>query len=116
MTLHSAEGKSETNRPHLKVQKSSPCIMSYPKKHSSPIVTNKFVNTPPQMFSSSKRNINWKSPTEKSSLILVSIVLLFIITHSYRIALKMYEVLMPQKNTMENFRRCMSVGRLVQQF
>ena len=50
-------------------------------------------------------------PTEKSTLILVSIVLLFIITHSYRLALKMYEVLMPQGNTFESFKKCQSIGR-----
>ena len=50
-------------------------------------------------------------PAEKSSLILVAIVLLFILTHSYRLALKVYEVLMPQGNTFENFKRCFSIGR-----
>ena len=50
-------------------------------------------------------------PAEKSSLILVTIVLLFIVTHSYRLALKLYEVLNPDKNTYENFQKCYSVGR-----
>ena len=50
-------------------------------------------------------------PTEKSTLILVAIVLLFILTHSFRLALKMYEVLMPHGNTLESFERCLSVGR-----
>ena len=48
---------------------------------------------------------------EKSSLILVTIVLLFIVTHSYRLALKLYEVLNPDKNTYENFQKCYSIGR-----
>ena len=50
-------------------------------------------------------------PAEKSSLILVTIVLLFIVTHSYRLALKLYEVLNPDKNTYENFQKCYSIGR-----
>ena len=87
--------------------------MSYPEIRSSPIMKDKCVNTPQRKFSHAKRFIDWQTPTEKSSLILVSIVVLFITTHSYRIALKMYEVLMPQRNTKENFLRCISVGRLV---
>ena len=50
-------------------------------------------------------------PAEKSSMILVTIVLLFIVTHSYRLALKLYEVLNPDKNTYENFQKCYAIGR-----
>ena len=50
-------------------------------------------------------------PTEKSTIILVAIVVLFIITHSFRLSLKMYEVLIPHGNTLESFERCLSVGR-----
>ena len=59
----------------------------------------------------SPTNTDRHIPAEKSSLILVAIVLLFILTHSYRLALKVYEVLMPQGNTFENFKRCFSLGR-----
>ena len=56
-------------------------------------------------------NADLHIPAEKSSLILVAIVVLFILTHSYRLALKVYEVLMPQGNTFQNFKRCFSLGR-----
>ena len=59
----------------------------------------------------SPNNADRHIPAEKSSLILVAIVVLFILTHSYRLALKVYEVLMPQGNTFENFKRCFSLGR-----
>ena len=54
---------------------------------------------------------DWHVPSEKSSMILVAIVLLFVVTHSYRLALKVYEVVIPQGNTFENFKRCFAVGR-----
>ena len=63
-----------------------------------------------------KRNIipindDRQIPAEKSSMILVTIVLLFIVTHSYRLALKLYEVSNPDKNTYENFQKCYAIGR-----
>ena len=112
-TVLSEEGENDKNRSQLKVQNGTSCNMSYPERQSIPIMKNKCVSTPPQKCLHAKRNINWQTHAEKSSLILVSIVLLFITTHSYRIALKMYDVLMPQRNTMENCQRCISVGRLV---
>ena len=52
-----------------------------------------------------------QTPAEKSSLILIAIVLLFTLTHCYRLALKAYEVFMPHGNTYKNFKRCLSFGR-----
>ena len=56
-------------------------------------------------------SIRQRITTEKTTIILVAIVVLFVITHSYRLALKIYEVVMPQSNTMESFQRCYSIGR-----
>ena len=48
---------------------------------------------------------------EKSCAILVPIVSLFIITHSFRLAFKVYEALMPNTSTSDNYDRCFMIGR-----
>ena len=48
---------------------------------------------------------------EKSTVILVVIVVLFCITHSFRLALKIYMISFPQLNTKENFTNCSIQGR-----
>jgi hypothetical protein len=52
-----------------------------------------------------------KITTEKTTLILIAIVVLFLLTHSYRLAIRFYEVVMPQSNTSDNFEYCYSLGR-----
>ena len=47
----------------------------------------------------------------KSTVILVVIVVLFCITHSNRLALKIYMISFPQLNTKENFTNCSLQGR-----
>ena len=47
----------------------------------------------------------------KSTVILVVIVVLFFITHSNRLALKIYMISFPQLNTRENFTNCSRQGR-----
>ena len=47
----------------------------------------------------------------KSTVILVVIVVLFFITHSNRLALKIYMISFPQLNTRENFTSCSRQGR-----
>ena len=49
----------------------------------------------------------------KSTVILVVIVVLFCITHSNRLALKIYMISFPQLNTKENFTNCSLQGRQV---
>ena len=49
--------------------------------------------------------------TEKTTFILVVIVVLFAITHSNRLALKMYMTVMPEYNSLENFTKCLLLGR-----
>ena len=51
---------------------------------------------------SSKLNVR----LDRSAMILASIVILFILTHSYRMALKTYEILSPNAHTIEKFNIC----------
>ena len=53
-----------------------------------------------------------KVRTEKSAAILGLIVILFIFTHCYRMALKVYEVALPSQNTIEHFKTCFILKRL----
>ena len=48
---------------------------------------------------------------DRSAAVLVSIVILFLITHCYRLALKIYEVALPNTHTMEEFETCFSLKR-----
>ena len=49
--------------------------------------------------------------TERTTFILVTIVILFAITHSNRVALKTYMSLKPEYSSLENFTRCLMLGR-----
>ena len=49
--------------------------------------------------------------TEKTTIILISIVVHFLFTHSYRLTIKFYEALMPQSSTEASFEQCFSLGR-----
>ena len=55
--------------------------------------------------------VKLKMRVDKSAKVLVSIVILFIVTHSYRLALKIYEVSAPNTNTMESFTICFALKR-----
>ena len=55
-----------------------------------------------EKFPSSKLKIR----LDRSAMLLASIVVLFILTHSYRIALKTYEITAPNANTNEKFNTC----------
>ena len=52
-----------------------------------------------------------KVRTDRSAVVLVSIVILFLITHCYRLALKVYEVASPNAQTMETFKICFNLKR-----
>ena len=54
-----------------------------------------------------------KVRTEKSAAILGLIVILFIFTHCYRMALKVYEVALPNQNTIEHFKTCFILKRYI---
>ena len=63
-------------------------------------------------FNSSNRGFTKKRiSTEKTTLILISIVVHFLFTHSYRLTIKFYEALMPQSSTKASFEQCFSLGR-----
>jgi hypothetical protein len=48
---------------------------------------------------------------EKSTVILASIIVIFIACHSYRLSLKIFEFSHPQSNTMEHFEKCFRLKR-----
>lgn len=58
-----------------------------------------------------RQSTKLKIRTEKSALMLGLIVILFIFTHSYRMALKVYEVALPNINTIERFELCFALKR-----
>ena len=59
-----------------------------------------------------KRNSNkYEMRTHKSATVLISVVILFLLTHFYRIALKIFEVSTPNTNTMETFMMCFAKSR-----
>jgi hypothetical protein len=60
---------------------------------------------------SMKQPTKLKVRTERSAMMLGLIVLLFIFTHSYRIALKVYDVTSPNAHTMEKFKICYALRR-----
>ena len=58
-----------------------------------------------------KKSKKFKVRTDKSAVVLVSIVIMFLITHCYRLALKVYEVASPNAQTMETFKICFNLKR-----
>lgn len=49
---------------------------------------------------------HFRKKREKSTVILVAIVFLFILCHSYRLALKIYEFAKPNAHIMDSFKYC----------
>ena len=43
--------------------------------------------------------------------VLLAIVFLFILTHSFRLAFRTYEILLPRGNTADHFEQCYRLGR-----
>ena len=56
-------------------------------------------------------NFRKRLSMDKSTLILVIIVTFFIITHSTRMASKLYMTIFPQFHTEENFIKCLRLNR-----
>ena len=48
---------------------------------------------------------------ENTRIVLLAIVFLFILSHSFRLAFKMYEILLPRGNTADHFEQCYRLGR-----
>ena len=55
----------------------------------------------------------FRKKKEKSTAILVSIVVLFVLCHSYRLCLKIYEFAMPSSHVMDTFTYCFHKQRYV---
>ena len=66
---------------------------------------------------SSNENRSVKQPTklkvrtEKSAVVFALVVILFLLTHSYRMALKVYEVALPNSFSIDRFKMCFSLKR-----
>ena len=60
-----------------------------------------------------KKILNKIEPPSKENtlLVLLAIVFLFILTHAFRLAFKMYEILLPRGNTADHFEQCYRLGR-----
>ena len=58
-----------------------------------------------------KLSTKLKVRTEKSAIVFALIVILFLLTHSYRMALKVYEVALPNSFSVETFKMCFSLKR-----
>ena len=58
-----------------------------------------------------KQSTKLKVKTEKSAVVFTLVVILFLLTHSYRLALKMYEVMLPNSFSVERFKLCFSLQR-----
>ena len=63
-------------------------------------------------ISGGKQSTKLKVRTDKSAVVFTLVVILFLLTHSYRIALKMYEVALPNSFSVERFKLCFSLQRL----
>ena len=62
-------------------------------------------------ISSNNGSLRKRFSAGKSTLILITIVVLFVITHSFRLALKVYMTVFPQFNTDEKFTGCLRLRR-----
>ena len=68
-------------------------------------------NRPSNNIPRIKQPMKLKVRTEKSVIVFALIVTLFLLTHSYRMALKVYEVAMPNSFSVETFELCFSLKR-----
>ena len=73
--------------------------------------TSSLVKRPSNNVPRIKQPMKLKVRTEKSAIVFALIVTLFLLTHSYRMALKVYEVAMPNSFSVETFELCFSLKR-----
>ena len=64
-----------------------------------------------QIMQRRKASCHHEKYKEKSCSMLLTIVFLFVLTHSFRLAFKFYEILIP--NTAEQFERCLRINRYI---
>ena len=70
-----------------------------------------FVRCPSSENRSIKQPTKLKVRTEKSAVVFALVVILFLLTHSYRMALKVYEVALPNSFSIERFKMCFFLKR-----
>ena len=92
--LNNKSENMDLNSPHYNVNQSFPSIKS-----------SHLHRRPMRSLSS-----HLKVSTYKSATILISMVILFLLTHFYRVTLKIYEITTP-KNNMKDFNFCLSQDR-----
>ena len=63
-------------------------------------------------ISGTNQSTKLKVRKDKSAVVFTLNVILFLLTHSFRIALKMYEVALPNSFSVERFKLCFSLQRL----
>ena len=128
MTIYFIKVEKQESMPRKVTKK---YITSSRADHISFEVSNQFndisedmrINSPNKVssYSSNKRSNSKQQPrkpisshlrmsTYKSATILISIVILFLLTHFYRVTLKIYEISTP-KNNMKDFTFCLSKNR-----
>ena len=86
-------------------------------QNSPPHDPIKSIEMPSLARVSSSENRNVKQPTklkvrtEKIAVVFALVVILFLLTHSYRMALKVYEVALPNSFSIERFKMCFFLKR-----
>ena len=58
-----------------------------------------------------RQSTKLKVRTEKSAVVFALVVILFLLTHSFRMALKVYEVALPNSFSIDRFKMCFSLKR-----
>ncbi len=86
-------------------------MVKLPNGTGSPPKTLNADQLAPPPGSTRAGTFHFRRRREKSTVILVAIVVLFIACHSYRLALKVYEFAKPDANTMDSFNYCYNQGR-----
>ena len=96
-----------TKRSNQKISKKQLSISNHQIHESTPSISS----VPKSIKVFNQESIRNGFFPGKSTVILVVIVVLFCITHSNRLALKIYMISFPQLNTKENFTNCSLQGR-----
>ena len=103
---HLTEEKNCLEIPKNQMKNAYPSFKNEPSKEESKAINSR------KIYLQKKIRNNIEPPTkENTRLVLLAIVILFILTHSFRLAFKIYEVLLPRGNTKEHFIHCFNLGR-----
>ena len=93
-----------------------PCLNEYnqnipPHDHIKSIEMSTLARCSSSKNRSVKQPTKLKVRTEKSAVVFALVVILFLLTHSYRMALKVYEVALPNSFSIERFKMCFFLKR-----